>query len=95
MIAVLGAFAAGVLTTLAPCVLPLLPVIVGGSVVAYQPLPAGGSVALATRQQTALQRYRGPVIIAVSLAVSIIMFTLVLNSPVKPWILDQGFIPTQ
>ena len=29
---VLGAFVAGVLTTLAPCVLPLLPVIVGGSV---------------------------------------------------------------
>jgi cytochrome c biogenesis protein CcdA len=28
---VLGAFIAGVLTTLAPCVLPLLPVIVGGS----------------------------------------------------------------
>ena len=27
----LGAFIAGVLTTLAPCVLPLLPVIVGGS----------------------------------------------------------------
>lgn len=31
MLAVLGAFVAGVLTTLAPCVLPLLPVIVGGS----------------------------------------------------------------
>lgn len=32
MLAVLGAVLAGVLTTLAPCVLPLLPVIVGGSV---------------------------------------------------------------
>ncbi|MGB7981484.1 MAG: hypothetical protein WCF36_11910 [Candidatus Nanopelagicales bacterium] len=31
MIELLGAFVAGVLTTLAPCVLPLLPVIVGGS----------------------------------------------------------------
>ncbi|MCB0909676.1 MAG: hypothetical protein KDB63_21455 [Nocardioidaceae bacterium] len=31
MIVVLGALVAGVLTTLAPCVLPLLPVIVGGS----------------------------------------------------------------
>ncbi len=31
MLVVLGAVAAGVLTTLAPCVLPLLPVIVGGS----------------------------------------------------------------
>lgn len=32
MLALLGAFIAGVLTTLAPCVLPMLPVIVGGSV---------------------------------------------------------------
>jgi len=31
MLLILGAFVAGVLTTLAPCVLPLLPVIVGGS----------------------------------------------------------------
>ncbi len=31
MLALLGAFVAGVLTTLAPCVLPMLPVIVGGS----------------------------------------------------------------
>ena len=29
---VLGAFIAGILTTLAPCVLPLLPIIVGGSI---------------------------------------------------------------
>jgi len=35
---VFGAFVAGVLTTLAPCVLPLLPVIVGGSLA-----PAGGA----------------------------------------------------
>ena len=32
MIALIGALVAGVLTTLAPCVLPLLPVIVGGSI---------------------------------------------------------------
>jgi cytochrome c biogenesis protein CcdA len=32
MFELIGAFVAGVLTTLAPCVLPLLPVIVGGSV---------------------------------------------------------------
>ena len=31
MIELFGALVAGVLTTLAPCVLPLLPVIVGGS----------------------------------------------------------------
>lgn len=32
MLALVGAFIAGVLTTLAPCVLPMLPVIVGGSI---------------------------------------------------------------
>lgn len=32
MLALLGALVAGILTTLAPCVLPMLPVIVGGSV---------------------------------------------------------------
>ena len=31
MLLILGAFIAGILTTLAPCVLPLLPVVVGGS----------------------------------------------------------------
>jgi cytochrome c-type biogenesis protein len=39
MVEILGALVAGVLTTLAPCVLPLLPVIVGGSLV-----PGAGSV---------------------------------------------------
>ncbi len=32
MILLLGAFIAGILTVLAPCVLPLLPIIIGGSV---------------------------------------------------------------
>ena len=32
MFLLLGAFIAGVLTVLAPCVLPLLPIIIGGSV---------------------------------------------------------------
>jgi cytochrome c biogenesis protein CcdA len=44
MIELIGAFVAGVLTTLAPCVLPLLPVIVGGSVagaMGEQPVAAG------------------------------------------------------
>ncbi len=35
---VVGALVAGILTTLAPCVLPLLPVIVGGSVAPTRPL---------------------------------------------------------
>jgi len=41
MLAIFGALVAGILTTLAPCVLPLLPVIVGGSV-ASQPPPGSG-----------------------------------------------------
>lgn len=57
-----GAFIAGLLTVLAPCVLPLLPIIVGGSV-------AGNP-----------KDKKRPVIIAVSLAVSIIVFTLLLKA---------------
>ncbi len=54
-------FAAGILTVLAPCVLPLLPVIIGGSL--------GGKNK---------ERLR-PYLIAVSLAGSIIVFTLLLK----------------
>ncbi len=49
MLELIGAFVAGMLTTLAPCVLPLLPVIVGGSVAGALgdpspvPVPAGRS----------------------------------------------------
>ncbi|QQG38365.1 MAG: cytochrome c biogenesis protein DipZ [Candidatus Kaiserbacteria bacterium] len=60
MVLLLVSFVAGVLTVLAPCVLPLLPVIVGGSL-------AGGS------------RRRAYVITA-SLALSIVVFTLVLKA---------------
>src|SRR3990167_6176774 len=35
-------FIAGILTVLAPCVLPLLPVIVGGSLAGGSPPPPGG-----------------------------------------------------
>jgi len=82
MIALLGALIAGVLTTLAPCVLPLLPIIVGGSVAAEttingQASSGSGSVAVATRQRS---RIRGPVIIASSLGASIIVFTLLLKA---------------
>lgn len=61
MLLFLAAFLAGMLTVLAPCVLPLLPVIIGGSI--------SGD----TRNR------RRPLIIAVSLAVSIILFTLLLK----------------
>ncbi len=53
-------FLAGVLTILAPCVLPLLPVIIGGSLTDKNP-------------------YR-PLIITLSLAASIVLFTLVLKA---------------
>ena len=48
MLLLLGALVAGVLTTLAPCVLPMLPVIVGGTISAIQYiLLAGEEFALA------------------------------------------------
>lgn len=58
-------FIAGVLTVAAPCILPLLPVIVGGSLV-------DGS-------RRSLQWMR-PIIITLSLAVSVIVFTLLLKA---------------
>lgn len=82
MIALVGAVIAGVLTTLAPCVLPLLPVIVGGSVAAdaepeVATVSGTSSVAVRTRHRS---RYRAPVIIAASLGMSIIVFTLLLKA---------------
>jgi cytochrome c biogenesis protein CcdA/thiol-disulfide isomerase/thioredoxin len=62
MFLLIGAFIAGVLTVLAPCVLPLLPVIIGGSI--------GGN----TKDK------RRPLLIAGSLAVSLIVFTVLLKA---------------
>ncbi|MCE0486917.1 cytochrome c biogenesis CcdA family protein [Ornithinimicrobium sediminis] len=64
MLTVLGALVAGVLTTLAPCVLPLLPVIVGGSV--------------APEADRATQTRRA-MVIAASLGLSVALFTLALK----------------
>jgi cytochrome c biogenesis protein CcdA/thiol-disulfide isomerase/thioredoxin len=64
MLLLLISFIAGILTILAPCVLPVLPVIIGGSI--------GG----ATKQNKEKAR---PYIIVGSLAGSIILFTLVLK----------------
>ena len=55
-------FLAGVLTVLAPCILPLLPVIVGGTA-------ASGE-----------KDIKRPLLIAVSLAGSVIIFTLLLKA---------------
>ncbi|MBC7565231.1 cytochrome c biogenesis protein DipZ [Candidatus Saccharibacteria bacterium] len=62
MFLLFGAFFAGIITVLAPCVLPLLPVIIGGSV--------SGNIA----------DKRRPYIIAASLAVSLILFTVLLKA---------------
>jgi len=79
---VLGAFIAGILTTLAPCVLPLLPIIVGGSI---------GKPSAEARKRAFL--------IAASLGVSVIVFTLLLRAttalidiPALTWQLVSGII---
>jgi len=61
MILLFLSFIAGVLTTLAPCVFPLLPVIIGGSITGD------------TSQK------RRPYVIALSLTISILLFTLLLK----------------
>jgi len=87
MIELLGALVAGVLTTLAPCVLPLLPVIVGGSVAGALDDPGTGAAgaqgavagtATATRaRSTAVRR---ALVITGSLGLSILAFTLALKA---------------
>ncbi len=62
MLLLIGAFIAGMVTVLAPCVLPLLPVIIGGSI---------------SGDTTSKKR---PYIIAASLAISLILFTLLLKA---------------
>jgi cytochrome c biogenesis protein CcdA/thiol-disulfide isomerase/thioredoxin len=62
MFLLLGAFIAGMLTVLAPCVLPLLPIIIGGSVTGD------------TKDR------KRPVVIAISLALSLFAFTLLLKA---------------
>ena len=78
-------FFAGVLTVLAPCILPVLPVIIGGS---------------ALRQDASKKAsLRHPLVIIASLAVSIILFTLLLKSttallgiPTMVWSIISGAI---
>ena len=79
-------FIAGVLTVAAPCILPLLPVIVGGSVL-HGPAP------------TERKSLRRPFIIVTSLAVSIFVFSLLLKAttlflgvPVVVWSVASGGI---
>lgn len=60
-------FIAGVLTVAAPCVLPLLPVIIGGSL-------------LEAEKDKPEKRWFRPLVIAVSLAISVIIFTLLIKA---------------
>jgi len=76
---------AGVLTVAAPCVLPLLPIIIGGSIVADD----AGSTRARVR----------PYVIVASLAVSVIAFTLLLKAttallgiPTQVWQVISGVI---
>lgn len=62
MLLLFGAFIAGIITVFAPCVLPLLPIIIGGSL-------SGSTV-----------DKKRPLIIAASLAVSLILFTVLLKA---------------
>ncbi len=84
----LVSFVAGVLTVAAPCILPLLPVIVGGS------------IALDDEHHPDISWYR-PLVIAVSLAVSVVLFGLLLKAttsllgvPVMVWQLISGLVVT-
>lgn len=63
---IIVAFIAGVLTVLAPCILPLLPIVIGGSAL------HGDSV-----QSRSIKH---PLIITLSLALSVIVFTLLLKA---------------
>lgn len=78
MLLLIISFAAGLLTVLAPCVLPLLPIIIGGSVT------GSGS------------KWK-PYIVTGSLAVSVVLFTLLLkattaliNIPPQTWTTISG-----
>ena len=66
-------FLAGVLTILAPCILPLLPVIIGGSI---------------DENHRSIKR---PLIITISLALSIVMFTLLLKASTAFITIPQSF----
>lgn len=71
----LASFVAGALTIAAPCILPLLPVIIGGTAARND----GGS------------KWKSPLTIAASLAVSITIFTLILKGTTALLGIPQSF----
>ena len=86
MIELFGALIAGVLTTLAPCVLPLLPIIVGGSMAGAlaEERAESGAWAVAGTTTTQAVKERSAVtralVITTSLGASILVFTLALKA---------------
>ena len=62
-----ASFIAGIITVAAPCILPLLPVIIGGSLVKDDDAPSQ-------------RQWLRPIYIALSLAVSVIVFTLLIKA---------------
>lgn len=87
MLLLILSFIAGVLTVLAPCILPLLPVIIGGSVLS------------AEAEEEHNNKWLRPLIIAGSLAVSVVLFTLLLKAstsllgvPQSVWQIISGVI---
>ena len=75
MTLLIASFLAGMLTVAAPCILPLLPVIVGGAVA----LP-GDVQKNKWRRHAPYGAWRRPLIITSSLAVSVIVFSLLLKA---------------
>jgi len=80
LLLLLGALVAGVLTTLAPCVLPLLPVVVGGSLghTPEPPAAPAGETLTRTRRRV-LAGHQRAVVVTASLGLSVIAFTLLLK----------------
>lgn len=83
---IIFSFFAGVLTILAPCILPVIPIIVGGS-------------SLRAREETKAASARRPFVIILSLVISIAIFTLLLRSttallgvPTAVWSIVSGVI---
>lgn len=84
MALLIASFFAGVLTVAAPCILPLLPVVIGGA---------------ALQEDKARSKWFHAVVITASLAVSVIVFTLLLKAttallgvPQEVWSVLSGLI---
>lgn len=82
MLLLVGALVAGVLTTLAPCVLPLLPVVVGGSI--------GGSGPTGTRRALLVTLGLAMSVIAFSLVLK--ATTVLIDIPTTVWAWISGAV---